>query len=84
MEQAVSASISTPVGPVQETEDVILMLPWGVGDVISDGEGDCEDDFEATKGRSGKDKRPPAPCLPIVQILSSSSQLLPPLLSRGL
>lgn len=37
----------------------------------------------ATKGKSGEDKRPPAPCLPIVQILSSS-QLHPPLLSRGL
>jgi hypothetical protein len=57
MEQAVSASISTPVGPVQETEDVILMLPWGVGDVISDGEGDCEDDFEGEgdKGDEGEE-----------------------------
>jgi hypothetical protein len=34
------------VGPVQETEDVILMLPWGVGDEDLDGEGECEDDFE--------------------------------------
>jgi hypothetical protein len=40
--------------------------------------------MRATKERSGKDKRPLAPCLPIVQILSSSSQLHPPLLSRCL
>lgn len=47
------------MGPVQETEDVILMLPWGFGDEDLDGEEDCEEDFEGEgdEGDEGEEWR---------------------------